>query len=62
YIDGREKLGDSSLFAMELGSLYQRQRQYYQAAREYFRYTIADSMQVRTGTVQLEYLIDNADW
>ncbi len=61
YLEGREKLGDSTAFAVDLGSLYQRQRQYYQSAIEYFRYVISDSMHARTGGVQLDYLIDNAD-
>jgi len=61
YLDGRKQLNDSSRFALELGNVYQRQRQYYPAAMEYYRFIISDSMNQRTGESQLRYLIENAD-
>jgi tetratricopeptide (TPR) repeat protein len=61
YLDGRKKLNDSTVFTRELGSLYQRQRQYYQAAREFYNFTSSDSANERDGFVQLEYLIDHTD-
>ncbi len=61
YLDGREKLQDTLQFAMELGALYQRQRQYYDAAREFFKFMSSDTLVSRTAEAQLNYLIDNAD-
>jgi tetratricopeptide (TPR) repeat protein len=61
YLDGREKLQDTMQFAMELGALYQRQRQYYEAAREFFKFMRSDTIIARTGEAQLNYLIDNSD-
>ncbi|NIS15354.1 MAG: tetratricopeptide repeat protein [candidate division Zixibacteria bacterium] len=61
YLDGREKLMDSTQFALELGNLYQRQRQYGSAAREYFKFMVSDTAMHRTGEAQLRFLINNAD-
>ncbi|HDS01627.1 MAG TPA: tetratricopeptide repeat protein, partial [candidate division Zixibacteria bacterium] len=61
YLDGRERLMDSAQFALELGNLYQRQRQYANAAREYFRFMVYDTAMHRTGEAQIRFLINNAD-
>jgi len=61
YLAGRGRLGDSVLFALELGQLYLRQRQFYNAALEFFNYAAADTANARTGASQIDYLIENAD-
>jgi tetratricopeptide (TPR) repeat protein len=52
---------DSTQFALELGNLYQRQRQYGSASREYFKFMVSDTAMHRTGEAQLRFLINNAD-
>ena len=61
YLAGREKLNDSTEFALELGQLYQRTRDNYHAAHEYFLYMVSDTMNFRTGSAQMKYLINNCD-
>jgi len=61
YLSGRRQLNDSSEFALELGNLYQRQRQYYNAAIELYSFLVSDTMNQRTGESQLNYLISNCD-
>lgn len=61
YLSGRRQLNDSSHFSLELGNLYQRQRQFYNAAIELYRYLVSDTMNQRAGESQLNYLISNCD-
>ena len=61
YLGGREQLNDSTAFTLELGQLYQRTRDSYHAAHEYFTYMVSDTMNYRTGSAQMQYLINNCD-
>ncbi len=61
YLEGRERLMDSAQFALELGNLYQRQRQYANSLREYFKFMVSDTTMRRTGEAQLRFLINDAD-
>ncbi|MCK4858158.1 MAG: tetratricopeptide repeat protein [candidate division Zixibacteria bacterium] len=47
YLEGREELNNPTLFAAELGHLYEVMRNYGEAVREYFLLLVADSTQVR---------------
>lgn len=61
YLAGRVQVGDSTQFTLELGQLYQRTRDYYNAAREFYLYMVADTLNYRSGSAQMKYLINNTD-
>jgi len=61
YLAGRVQMDDSTQFTLELGQLYQRTRDYYNAAREFYLYMVTDTMNYRTGSAQMKYLISNTD-
>jgi tetratricopeptide (TPR) repeat protein len=61
YLKGRERHGDMSLFAEQLGRLYEIRRDYPAAAREYYMFTVSDTLNEERGHRLLRRLIDSVD-
>lgn len=61
YVDARERFRMPKLFARELGLLYEVQRDYASAVREYYIYMTADTMNTNTGTMRLQRLVNYVD-
>ncbi len=61
YLKGRERQGDKYLFAEQLGRLYEVRRDYPAAAREYYMFTVSDTLNMERGHRLLRRLVDSVD-
>jgi len=61
YLQAREITGDKSLYAMQLGQLYEIRRDYESALYEYYSFMTADTLNQTTGNIRITRLIEYAD-